>query len=154
MNGAGKDVGNGFGVGLVVSLMAALAACGADSDVLSSAELATEMNQLCVDNGLAFDEIGHPENFEEIAAMTPQLIEVFDRTLAKHAQLDVGPDESGAVTEFVALGEQQSDLLGRLQTAAATEDGAGFEEVVGEMDIVAERSAVIATNLGATECLG
>lgn len=154
MNGARNGVEVRFGVGLVGLLMAAVAACGTDSDGLSSAEVATEMNLICADNGRAFDEIGHPENFQEIAAMTPQLIEVFDRTLAKLDQLDVGADDSDAVSEFVSLGQQQSDLMGRLQTAAAAEDGAGFEEVVGEMGVVAERSAVVATGLGATECLG
>lgn len=154
MNGA-KDFGEfRFGAGLGVALMAVLAACGADPVVLTSVELATEMNQICVENGQAFEEIGHPENFEEIAAMTPLLVEVFDGTLTKLAQLDAGPDESSAVTSFVSLGEQTSDLMIRLQTAAAENDGAQFEAVVGEMGIVAERSAAIATDLGATECIG
>ena len=141
-------------IGLAGLVLSSTAGCGAGSEELSSTELATEMNMICADNGEKFAEVGHPENLEEIALMTPQLIEVFDATLAKLDQLDTGSDAADAVDEFVALGKQQSELMGRLQVAAASGGGDEFDAVIGEMGVVAERSDALANTLDATECIG
>ncbi|MFW2381946.1 MAG: hypothetical protein ACN4GZ_09325 [Acidimicrobiales bacterium] len=141
-------------IGLAGLVLGAAVGCGAGTEELSSTELASEMNLICADNGEKFEEIGHPENLEEIALMTPKMIEVFDSTLSKLDQLDAGNHASADVEEFVALGRQQSELMGRLQVAAASGDGADLDAVVGEMGAVAERSDAIASTLGATECVG
>ena len=105
-----------------------LAACGGD-DTLTEAEFAQRMNEICQDNGDRFEEIGHPESFEDMVVMNPQLADAFGETL----------DRTG-------------DLLIEMADAAGADDGDAFEAIVGRMGEVGMESDAIANDLGATVC--
>lgn len=140
-------------VHMVIVLLFAAVAWGCGSDTLSTEELTAEMNKICADNGRAFEEVGHPESFEDIAAMTPQLVDVFEVTLDKIEALHAG-DDSGAVEQFVSLGREQRDLMNRMIEVAEDNDAAGFDQVATLMGKIADQSSEIASRIGATECAG
>lgn len=128
-----------------------IVSCGG-GDTLTAEEYASQMNALCTANEARFDEIGHPESFPEIAAMTPQLVDAFNATLDSMADL-APPDEiADEADRFVELGRQQSALMEDLAVAAGDEDVAAFESVVEDMGAVAAESDPIARSLGATTC--
>ena len=118
-----------------------------------NSDFGAKMNSICVENGRQFDAIGEPETPDEIATMTPRLIAVFDESIDRIERLDAG-DDSDTHQRFVALGRQQSDLLGRWQAAVVASDGATLDEVIAEMGAVATESNGLAVELGAPDCAG
>ena len=130
----------------------ALVATGCSSSTLTQEEYAAEMNALCEANAAASEEIGHPENLTEIAAMMPELNAAFNETLDSMAQLEPPDEIADQADRFVELGRQQSAFQNDLATAAGDDDGAAFDAVIGRMEQAGSESNEIANNLGATSC--
>jgi hypothetical protein len=130
----------------------ALVAAGCSSATLSADEYAAQMNEICENNATEIDKIPQPESLEEMAEATPLFAAALGEAADRMEELEPPTEIAEQADRFVALGEQQSELMVELGNAAAAGDAEAFDEISTQMGENASESDAIAIAIGASAC--
>jgi hypothetical protein len=144
--------------GAFAALLAVLAAgCGGGGGGggLSKDEYVSRLNAICEDFNAKQEEIGEPQNLSELGTKGEQLLAEFDNAIDDVKGLGDPPDEiADQANRFIAVGEEERDLIRDLIDAANDNDQARVQELGSQIEPLDNESDRLATELGANACAG
>jgi outer membrane murein-binding lipoprotein Lpp len=141
-------------LGAVVALALVAAGCGGSSSkTLSADEYSSQLNTICADYNAAQKKIGDPQSLEDVGTLGPQIVDEFNKAIAKAKDLKPPAELESAANEFISLAGQQVDLINQLIDAAKAGDAAKANELGTQIDPITTKSDDLAKNeLNAPAC--
>jgi hypothetical protein len=128
-----------------------LAACGGDS-ALSEDDFIDELTDICEDAKRDLDRIAEPEDLAALATSSSEAIDIYDEALDRIAELSAPESVTRDLDDYVAVLEEQRDLLDDLRKAAEAGDEEKAFGIIGDGQTLEEDQNELAAELGVPEC--
>jgi hypothetical protein len=128
-----------------------LAGCGGGTR-LSREELVTKADAICKDYNARFTALGTPNSLEELKTFADKALPIAKEGNSKLAALKPPASLEDTYKAWLAEGDKAVDAIGRLSTAARTNDTAEVRRIGREAARENQRSNRLARQLGFESC--
>lgn len=121
----------------------------AEAETISLDEWVEEADAICEEANEAVDEIGEPEDLDDLREMAPDVVEIFQQQLDDLEALGLPDEQADDVERALELLDEQIALIEDLEDA---EDEAEVEDIIAEGTELDEEASEIAQDLGLEVC--
>jgi hypothetical protein len=138
---------------LAISLLAmAAAGCGGGGDRLTQEEFASQANAICQDFEQKIDDLGAPENLDDIEGFADEAAEIAGDGRDELAGLNPPEDLEADYARLLETLDEAIENIERIGDAAADGDEAEVQRIAEEGEAEDEDSDRLARELGLDDC--
>jgi hypothetical protein len=138
---------------VLLAVLTAGCAGGADSEELTKEEYVAEVNAMCEDFSARERAIGEPQTVGDLVEKGPRILAAFEEAIVDKVGTLRAPDEISAQADrLVELAHRQHDVLTQLVDAANQNDLVRVRQLASMNAAVNKDSDAVARELGADAC--
>ncbi|MFN2468456.1 MAG: hypothetical protein ABR521_10070 [Gaiellaceae bacterium] len=140
----------------LLALALAAAGCGGDDggggDRLTKAEYAAQANEICADFNAKIEDLGTPENMEQLADFTEKAIPIFEDGISDLRALNPPEELQATVDRWLESADVALERIRRVLEAAQDGDEAAVGRLSQEAEAAEKGSDALARQIGANTC--